>query len=54
MDPEVKTEAGDRENVENQVITYQAPWNMFALGFSNKAHYPFRLAVGSFLPDIRN
>jgi hypothetical protein len=40
--------------MENQVITYTAPWNIFSLGFSNKPQYPFRLAIGSFLPDVNN
>jgi len=44
----------DSENIENQVITYTAPWNIFRMGFSNKQQYPFRLAIGSFLPDIHN
>lgn len=42
------------ENPESQVITYTAPWNMFAMGFSNKTTYPFRLAIGSFLPEVEN
>ena len=42
------------ENPESQVITYTAPWNMFAMGFSNKTAYPFRLAIASFLPEIEN
>jgi hypothetical protein len=54
METENRTEANDSENIENQVITYTAPWNIFALGFSNKPQYPFRLAIGSFLPDINN
>jgi hypothetical protein len=40
------------DNPESQVITYTAPWNMFAMGFSNKTAYPFRLAIASFLPEI--
>jgi hypothetical protein len=39
---------------ESQVITYTAPWNMFAIGFSNKAAYPFRVGIASFLPEVRN
>ena len=42
------------DNPESQVITYTAPWNMFAMGFSNKTAYPFRLAIASFLPEIEN
>lgn len=54
MNAELKTETTDNDNLENQVITYAAPWNIFSLGFSNKPQYPFRLAIGSFLPDINN
>jgi hypothetical protein len=53
MDTEVRTEDAEN-NIENQVITYVAPWNIFALNFSNKPQYPFRLAIGSFLPDVVN
>jgi hypothetical protein len=27
---------------------------MFAIGFSNKAAYPFRVGIASFLPEVRN
>lgn len=27
---------------------------MFAIGFSNKPAYPYRLAIASFLPDVEN
>jgi hypothetical protein len=27
---------------------------MFAIGFSNKTAYPYRLAIASFLPDVEN
>lgn len=54
MNAELKQEANDGDNMENQVITYTAPWNIFSLGFSNKPQYPFRLAIGSFLPDVNN
>jgi hypothetical protein len=55
MEVENKTSEGNEpDNIENQVITYSAPWNIFSLGFSNKAQYPFRLAIGSFLPDVNN
>lgn len=39
---------------ENQVITYEAPWIIYALGFSCKSNYPYRLGIGSFVEDIRN
>jgi hypothetical protein len=54
MEVENRTETDGSDNIENQVITYTAPWNIFSLGFSNKTQYPFRLAIGSFLPDINN
>ena len=39
---------------ENQVIPYEAPWNIFAVSFSNNARFPFRLGVASFLPETTN
>jgi len=56
MDPENenRAEGADYENIDNQVITYNAPWNIFCLAFSNKPQFPFRLAIGSFLSDINN
>ena len=53
MDQEAKAE-GELEIIENQVITYHAPWSIFSLGFSSKPQYPFRLGIGSFLPDVNN
>jgi len=41
---------GQNDNPDSQVITYTAPWNMFAMGFSNKSAYPYRLGIASFLP----
>ena len=35
-------------------ISYKAPWNIFALGFSNKPQFPFRLGIGSCLPETTN
>lgn len=39
---------------ENQVIPYEAPWNIFAVSFSNNPHYPFRMGVASFLAEQTN
>jgi WD repeat-containing protein 68 len=39
---------------DNQVITYEAPWVIYALGFSSKGAYPYRLGIGSFVEDVRN
>lgn len=39
----------DVKGAENQVIPYEAPWTIFAVGFSNNPHYPFRMALASFL-----
>lgn len=44
----------DRDNTESQVISYMAPWSMFALGFSNKKCYPYRIGIASFLQDLKN
>lgn len=61
QNPQIPYNRGNQErlqseydNPESQVITYTAPWNMFAMGFSNKPAYPFRLAVASFLPEAEN
>ena len=45
---------GEKGMPESQVISYSAPWTIFAMGFSNKPQYPFRLAVASFLSETRN
>ena len=34
---------------DSQVITHEAPWLIYALGFSAHPNYPYRLAIGSFL-----
>ena len=47
-DPEAQT------GPENQVIPYEAPWNIFAVSFSNNSNYPFRLGVASFLAENTN
>ena len=39
---------------ENQVIPYEAPWNIFAVAFSNNPRYPFRMGVASFLAETTN
>jgi WD repeat-containing protein 68 len=54
MEPERKASNGEVETSESQVITYQAPWNIFAIGFSNKQSNQFRLGIASFLPDVKN
>ena len=54
MEAERKASNGEVETSESQVITYQAPWNIFAIGFSNKQSNQFRLGIASFLPDVKN
>jgi hypothetical protein len=54
MEAERKPQNGEVENSESQVITYQAPWNIFAIGFSNKQSNQFRLGIASFLPEVKN
>lgn len=44
----------ERNAAENQVIPYEAPWNIFAVAFSNNPHYPFRMGVASFLAETAN
>ena len=53
MEAEARAE-GEAEVIENQVITYHAPWSIFSLGFSSQPQHPFRLGIGSFLPDVNN
>lgn len=45
---------GERNTAENQVIPYEAPWNIFAVAFSNHPSYPFRMGVASFLAETAN
>lgn len=44
----------ERFNTESQVIPYEAPWNIFAVAFSNNPNYPFRMGVASFLAETTN
>lgn len=44
----------DHQGPENQVISYTAPWTIFAMGFSNRPQYPFRLALASFVAETKN
>lgn len=39
---------------DSQVITHFAPWIIYGLGFSAHPNYPYRLAIGSFLEDVKN
>ena len=39
---------------ENQVYTYTAPWNIYAMGFSSRPDKKHRMGIGSFLEDIDN
>lgn len=39
---------------DSQVITYNAPWIIYSLAFSAHPKYPYRLAVGSFLEEVKN
>lgn len=33
---------------------YKAPWPLYALSWSRRAEYTFRVAVGSYLEEYRN
>src|SRR5690349_15942492 len=39
---------------ENQVYTYTAPWNIYAMGFSSRPDKKYRMGIGSFLEDVDN
>lgn len=45
---------GQEGKKENQVYTYTAPWNIYAMGFSSRPDKKHRMAIGSFLEDIDN
>lgn len=36
------------------IYTYEAPWTIYGMNWSVRADNKFRLAVGSFIEDIRN
>lgn len=36
------------------IYTYEAPWTIYGMNWSVRADSKFRLAVGSFIEDIRN
>eukprot|EP01098_Paradermamoeba_levis_P003769 TRINITY_DN1673_c0_g3_i1.p1 TRINITY_DN1673_c0_g3~~TRINITY_DN1673_c0_g3_i1.p1 ORF type:complete len:373 (-),score=103.21 TRINITY_DN1673_c0_g3_i1:202-1185(-) len=37
-----------------EIYTYQAPWLIYGMNWSNRPDKPFRLAIGSFLEDYTN
>lgn len=37
-----------------EIVTYDAPWNIYGLAWSKKTTVPFRLALGSFIEEYRN
>ena len=42
------------EQQSNQVFSYQAPWIIYALGFSSRPGYNYRIGIGSFLEEVDN
>ncbi|EGR30663.1 WD repeat protein [Ichthyophthirius multifiliis] len=44
----------NQEQSSDQVFSYQAPWVIYALGFSTNPEYNYRIAIASFLEDIDN
>lgn len=52
--PDTAAMEQERTASENQVIPYEAPWNIFAVAFSNNPMYPFRMGVASFLAETTN
>jgi WD repeat-containing protein 68 len=39
---------------KKEIYTYEAPWNIYGMNWSNRPSPKFRLAVGSFLEDYKN
>lgn len=51
---QLDADSNDERAPVSQVITHEAPWVIYALGFSSRAAYPYRLGIGSFVEDVRN
>eukprot|EP00007_Cunea_sp_BSH-02190019_P009607 CAMPEP_0174239264 /NCGR_PEP_ID=MMETSP0417-20130205/14035_1 /TAXON_ID=242541 /ORGANISM="Mayorella sp, Strain BSH-02190019" /LENGTH=397 /DNA_ID=CAMNT_0015318191 /DNA_START=177 /DNA_END=1367 /DNA_ORIENTATION=- len=54
-----QTTAGDRGAMETiahkkEIYTYEAPWLVYGLSWSERQDHPYRLAVGSFVDDYAN
>jgi WD repeat-containing protein 68 len=39
---------------KGEVFSYQAPWPIYGMGWSQLRSKPFRLAVGSFIEEYTN
>ena len=37
-----------------ELFGYEAPWNIYAMAWSQRKDKPFRLAVGSFIEEYKN
>lgn len=47
--------AGPLSSVDStEIFTYTAPWVIYAMSFSTSPHFPYRLALGSFLETHSN
>ena len=44
----------DMREKENKVHTYNSEWDIYAIAFSSKPDYKFRLAMGSFIEEEEN
>lgn len=44
----------DASDKENKVHTYTADWDIYAMAFSSKPSYKYRLALGSFIEEEEN
>jgi WD repeat-containing protein 68 len=43
-----------RQQQQQEIFTYDAPWLVYATAWSTRPDRPFRLAVGSFIEDYSN
>jgi WD repeat-containing protein 68 len=44
----------DLQDKDNKVHTYTSDWDIYAIAFSSKPQYKFRLALGSFIEEEQN
>jgi|EP01047_Picozoa_sp_COSAG01_P085216 WD repeat-containing protein 68 len=39
---------------KKEIYTYEAPWLIYGMNWSNRRGVPFRLALGSFIEEYNN
>ena len=42
------------DDKKSELFAYEAPWNIYAMGWSQRKDKPFRLAIGSFIEEYKN